>query len=171
MPLYRVIWTVEIEAATPDAAACAAREMQLNRQAPLTEFEVEERGLRTLRYVKNTVIKPTVVPIRKRNIPFDVACREYQSRYTLEHIPSWVNKQINGTHLYYAPQYATDREWYDNTVFPGEEGLVADAGYSESRTATWPLGRALSKPITDHTAAELKALALKHGTGIDTTAQ
>ena len=39
--------------------------------------------------------------------------------------------------VYYAPQYRTDREWYDNTVFPPESGFKDSC---ESRNPSWPLG-------------------------------
>ena len=44
----------------------------------------------------------------------------YPYRYTLEHKPQWASKPAPNGKLY-APQYASDAEWYANTVFPPHE--------------------------------------------------
>lgn len=83
-----------------------------------------------------------------RPITLKEAKRRYVHRYTLEHVPLWgvgaVTHAPNG--LYYAPQYATDQEWYDNTSFPGENGSSRRAKYCESRNQSWPLGQWLDAP-------------------------
>lgn len=66
---------------------------------------------------------------------------QYPHRYTCEHVPQWAREQrADGT--YYAPQYKTDQEWYDNTIFPGEDGCTA-LKFCESSNPSWPLGVAL----------------------------
>jgi hypothetical protein len=85
----------------------------------------------------------------KRELSFAAACSKYVHRFTTEHIPSWSKQQMeNGNH--YAPQYASDREWYDNTYFPGESGHIMGklhGGQCDSRNATFPLGKFLSMPF------------------------
>ena len=69
---------------------------------------------------------------------FEQACASYVNRYTCEHKPAWARKPArNGK--FYAPQYLTDREWYDNTLFPGET-LMACGKYCYSTDQTWPHG-------------------------------
>ena len=66
-------------------------------------------------------------------ISFEQATREYVHRYTCEHKPRWAKfPSVNG--MYYAPQFATDKEWYDNTQFP------PDVKYAVTSNLTWPLG-------------------------------
>lgn len=74
---------------------------------------------------------------------FNTAKAQYQHRFTMEHVPQWANTPHNGK--YYAPQYRTDKEWYEKTLFPGEPGsLFDDACYSTGQS--WPLGQWLDKP-------------------------
>jgi len=79
---------------------------------------------------------------------FATACRKYVHRFTMEHVPQWARMQReDGT--YYAPQYQSDREWYDNTVFPGE--LLHPMGkkhngHCYSSEPSWPLGQSLLEP-------------------------
>lgn len=82
-----------------------------------------------------------------RPISFTQACDQYPHRFTMEHVPAWARKphlHESGEHvgktLFYAPQYRTDREWYENTIFPGEGDISSRADYCESSGATWPLG-------------------------------
>ncbi len=49
---------------------------------------------------------------------------------------------------FYAPQYRSDREWYDNTVFPGEPGHPFDPHHCYSSGQTWPLGQRLDQPFS-----------------------
>lgn len=79
--------------------------------------------------------------MKKRPISFDQAKARYPHRYTMEHVPQWAMKpKEDGT--YYAPQYSTDLEWYENTLFKGEHEL-ADDGFCYSSNQTWPLGKSL----------------------------
>lgn len=70
---------------------------------------------------------------------------QYPHRYTMEHMPYWAKKRSdNGK--FYAPQYRTDLEWYENTIFPGEVGcLFDDACYSKNHS--WPIGLWLDEPF------------------------
>jgi hypothetical protein len=74
---------------------------------------------------------------------FEQACAAYPHRYTLEFRPEWATRPDN-TGKFYAPQYRSDREWYDNTVFPGEgkHGLESRR-WCYSSNQTWPLGNRL----------------------------
>lgn len=87
-------------------------------------------------------------------LPFEEACDQYPHRFTMEHVPRWARDPIKtdaGT-VYYAPQYRTDREWYENTIFPGDThqrtftAPPASERYCESRGQTWPLGHFLNQP-------------------------
>lgn len=87
---------------------------------------------------------------------FEEACRSYPNRYTMEHAgPYWrapYHHSVLGV-VYYAPQFATDREWYDATLFPGEDGNPGNGDYDEAPHChttgqTWPLGEGfLRKPF------------------------
>lgn len=86
--------------------------------------------------------------VRKRPT-FDHAKACYVHRFTMEHVPSWAKREgftVNGVHAHYAPQYRSDREWYDNTLFPGEPGHTGPITHCYSINATWPLGHSLPKP-------------------------
>lgn len=81
-----------------------------------------------------------------RKISFEQAKAQYPHRYTVDHVPSWARKQCdNGK--FYAPQYASDREWYEKTTFPGEPGLHGNNKHCESRAPSWPLGEWLDQPF------------------------
>lgn len=87
-----------------------------------------------------------------RKVSFERAKALYVHRYTMEHVPAWVQCGTltgdDGVPTFYAPQYASDREWYDNTVFPGEPDFPEwqDNWHCYSRNQTWPLGKSLSQP-------------------------
>ena len=82
---------------------------------------------------------------KPRKLTFEQACGRYPHRYTMQHVPAWAKEERpDGT--FYAPQYRTDREWYENTIFPGEEGLHGNSRHCSSRNPSWPLGKALDKP-------------------------
>ena len=82
-----------------------------------------------------------------RPISFEQAKRKYVNRYTMEHKPSWAYaKRPDGVH-YYAPQYASDKEWYDNTQFPGEGIVLKTDDHCLSQNPTWPVGRDIKKPF------------------------
>lgn len=81
----------------------------------------------------------------KPKLSFREACAIYVHRFTMEHVPQWARKQRDdGT--YYAPHYASDKEWYDNTVFPPHNPISKKDCWSSSQT--WPLGKALDQPYT-----------------------
>ncbi len=84
------------------------------------------------------------MPRRFRSMGFEQAKQAFPLRFTMENIPHWAGVSVNG--LYHAPQYATDREWYDNTIFPGEEG--GDDRKAISQNQTYPLGRTMKTPFT-----------------------
>lgn len=82
---------------------------------------------------------------RERSMSFSEACARYVHRFTLEHIPACA-RHMNGNNLMYnAPQYASDKEWYDRTFFHGEHEL-ATARHCYSTCPTWPLGKWLAAP-------------------------
>ena len=85
----------------------------------------------------------------KRQLSLEQACNQYPHRYTMEHVPAWANQPHFHSErqewLCYAPQFRTDKEWYDTARFPGEDGhheLGADC-YSSGQT--WPLGQWLAR--------------------------
>lgn len=84
-----------------------------------------------------------------RKLSFEAACAQYVHRYTMDHVPAWAMKRpcdSGGIETrYYAPQFASDREWYDNTLFHGEHWL-ATRGRCYTSGQTWPLGQWLDKP-------------------------
>jgi hypothetical protein len=85
----------------------------------------------------------------QRVLSFEGACRQYVHRYTMEHVPAWAATPA-GNGRYYAPHYRTDREWYDNTLFPGEFGWHAPGTDTDcfSTKQTWPMGQWLDEPLT-----------------------
>jgi hypothetical protein len=85
-----------------------------------------------------------------RRLTLSQAKTQYVHRFTMEHVPAWACKRpcdSGGTETrYYAPQFRTDAEWYENTVFPGEkEAVFKDSCYT--RNQSWPLGQWLDKPF------------------------
>lgn len=79
-----------------------------------------------------------------RKLTFEEAKRRYVHRYTMEHVPNWAFRPHQGR--YYAPQYRTDREWYDNTIFPREEGHHGEGTDCYSTNSSWPMGLWLDRP-------------------------
>lgn len=81
----------------------------------------------------------------QRKVSFEQACAQYVHRFTVDHVPQWARKPCdNGK--YYAPQFASDREWYDTATFPGEPGLHGNCKHCISTGQTWPLGDWLDAP-------------------------
>lgn len=74
---------------------------------------------------------------------------KYVHRFTMEHVPQWAReKRADGT--FYAPQYASDEEWYKLSLFPGDKEYPFTGqmhGACLSRNQTWPLGQKLDKPF------------------------
>ena len=83
----------------------------------------------------------------QRSISFEEAKQAFSFRFTMEHVPYWARRRReDGT--YYAPQYATDKEWYDNTIFSKEPGFYGDKNHCVSTNQSWPLGKSLDKPYS-----------------------
>lgn len=82
---------------------------------------------------------------KKRPLTLAQAKAQYPHRYTVEHVPAWARKAANNG-KYYAPQCATDAEWYDNTLFHGESEL-ASRNHCYSSQPSWPMGQWLDAPL------------------------
>lgn len=82
----------------------------------------------------------------KRALTFEQACSQYVMRFTGDHVPMWALKQRQDK-SFYAPQFISDREWYDLAKFPGERGYFGTGGDCQSGPQSWPLGQALRKPF------------------------
>lgn len=86
---------------------------------------------------------------------FEEAKRKYLNRFTMEHVPQWAKEPVNFRGDYYAPQFKSDKEWYENTKFPGEPGGPNKNSRHCESTPTWPLGKAFLKaPFTKRTTAK-----------------
>ena len=83
--------------------------------------------------------------MRNRSISFEQAKACFVHRYTSEHVPEWAKQQLNNG-KYPAPQYATDLEWYNNTLFENESAL-ASKKQCYSTSPSYPLGTYLDKPF------------------------
>jgi hypothetical protein len=82
----------------------------------------------------------------KLSISFEEAKQLYVHRYTMEHVPNWAKGNPCPNGKYYAPQYRSDKEWYDNTLFPGEGHISKRSEHCESSNQSWPLGQWLNYP-------------------------
>ncbi|KKS05286.1 MAG: hypothetical protein UU59_C0051G0006 [candidate division WWE3 bacterium GW2011_GWE1_41_27] len=76
---------------------------------------------------------------------FEKAKRNYVNRFTMDHVPTWALTPANNG-KYYAPQYISDKEWYDNTFFPPHKLCYKSDCYSTNQT--WPIGQWLDKPYS-----------------------
>lgn len=74
---------------------------------------------------------------------FERAKRNYPHRFTMEHIPDWARQKCNDT-FFYAPQFRSDKEWFEHTVFPPNP--LCDKEHCYTSGQTWPLGKQLSSP-------------------------
>ena len=81
-----------------------------------------------------------------RPISFDQARNQYGHRFTADHIPAWAEKRLD-VGKYYAPQYDSDAQWYERTLFNGEDE-IADKNHCYSADESWPLGTFLPTPYT-----------------------
>ena len=81
----------------------------------------------------------------KRPVTLAQAKSMYVHRFTMDHMPDWARTPA-GNGKYYAPQYRSDQEWYDLTLFLGESPL-ASKGFCFSSNQTWPLGLWLNEPF------------------------
>jgi hypothetical protein len=81
-----------------------------------------------------------------RVISFVQAKARYVHRFTMDHRPQWaIERARNGK--FYAPQFRSDREWYDNTLFPGEAHVHPRERHCFTTGQTWPLGVWLDQPF------------------------
>lgn len=80
-----------------------------------------------------------------RKLTFEAAKAQFVNRYTMENVPRHAQTPAaNGK--FYAPQYASDKEWYDRTFFKGENEL-ATARHCYSTNPSWPVGQWLDAPF------------------------
>ena len=71
-------------------------------------------------------------------LSFEQAKAKYVHRFTMEHVPTWASKPApNGK--YYAPQFSSDLEWYDNTLFPPQNPYSRKDCHTSGQT--WPIGQ------------------------------
>lgn len=86
-----------------------------------------------------------------RRPSFAQARQRYPNRFTMEHVPDWARRRPvddGGTlSKFYAPQFRSDREWYEHTLFPGESGHPGDPHHCFTTGQTWPLGQWFDQPF------------------------
>lgn len=83
--------------------------------------------------------------IGRRPVSLAQAKAQYVNRFTCEHAPQWARTPCaNGK--YYAPQYESDAQWYESTMFPGEGHLGKREKHCMSMNQTWPRGQWLDAP-------------------------
>lgn len=82
-----------------------------------------------------------------RTLSFDEARARFTNRYTADHVPAWARNMNPGNGKFYAPQFASDREWYENTRFYGEPDHIGRRDECYSVGATWPHGQWLAQPF------------------------
>lgn len=99
-----------------------------------------------VKYVKGSQLKPEA----KRE-----ALARFVHRFTMESVPQWsrraFSQPIVGPPLYYSPQYRSDAEWLERTVFAitDKRGDLSKGGqFCYSRDHTWPLGKFLGELYT-----------------------
>lgn len=93
-----------------------------------------------------------------RPISFENACEKYINRYTFDNVPEW-SKQVNKEGLYEAPHFSNDREWYQNTFFPGEQNVAIDSNSCISEPV-FPLGEYLIFPFNKDALNEVVAFKI-----------
>jgi len=87
-----------------------------------------------------------------RPITLEVAKAAYPYRFTMEHVPGWARDPVErcrrstDVKKYYAPQYRSDQEWYDNTKFGAEIPFEGWGSACYSTGHTMPLGAFLDEP-------------------------
>lgn len=80
-----------------------------------------------------------------RKLTLDQARAQFTNRYTVDHVPAWASQPCEGNGLFYAPQFASDQEWYENTKFHGEAGHIGKRTECHSSRQTWPYGKWLAR--------------------------
>lgn len=83
---------------------------------------------------------------KARKVSFEQAKAQYVHRYTMEHVPAWA-RQTAPNGRFYAPQFNSDREWYENTRFPGEAGCLAFGEGCYTTNQSFPMGEWLDRPL------------------------
>ena len=82
-----------------------------------------------------------------RPITLNQAKSQYVNRFTAEHVPHWAKQANPSNGKFYAPQYASDSEWYERTMFHGESELATKRN-CYSQCPSWPVGQWLDAPYT-----------------------
>jgi len=76
----------------------------------------------------------------KRPFSLEQAKARYTTRFTMDHVPAWAKiRARNG--MFYAPQFASDEEWYEHTLFNGEPGYLGQGHDCYTTDPVWPLGK------------------------------
>lgn len=83
---------------------------------------------------------------------FEQATARYVHRFTMDHVPAWSQRapEERGAMLvrgYCAPQFRSDREWYEHTLFKGDDGYIGIGNDCYTSGQTWPLGNWLLAPF------------------------
>lgn len=80
---------------------------------------------------------------------FEEAKSRFVHRFTMEYRPYWASRAApNGK--FYAPQFHSDREWYESTKFHGEDGHIGGRRECTTSGQTWPLGQWLDRAYSIH---------------------
>ena len=126
------------------------------------EYEIDRLKEEALEVVKenkrDSSIRESAVIDNKNSAPkmsFDDAKKKFGNRYTLEHVPAWAKNEFtssSGEKKFYAPQYKSDQEWYDNTTFPPHNNFSKKDCCSVK--ASWPKGKWLKAPLSGGTVTE-----------------
>ncbi len=85
------------------------------------------------------------IQLEKRKLSLELAQKTFRDRFTMEWVPYWA-KIACANGKYYAPQYVTDQEWYEKTLFRGESVLATER-FCYSQDPTFPLGLWLDAPF------------------------
>lgn len=98
----------------------------------------------------------------KKEMTFKEACAAYVHRFTMDHIPQWAMHCNLGTGKYHAPQYRSDREWFERTMFPPNNPYASSTRDTacHSSNQSWPLGQWLDEPFTRQMAANSALVGL-----------
>lgn len=138
---YNVRLNTEGHTCGADRVTCEGIEAQ-------TEDEAIMIACTAYNVLNNAVIWVRSAEMKTPKLSFTEACAMYVHRFTMEHVPAWARTPMNDG-AYYAPQYRSDREWYDNTEFPPHRFTMSKKDKScYSAGQTWPLGKSLTQPYT-----------------------